>query len=216
MITLTQDQRNRLIFAAVATVVTLAVIWFGLIRLQLSQRARWQSQIAVAETKLNDSRRLTRSSDRFAEELATQQTALEEIESGMAPASQASYAWMRRKVNRFKEGEETAPHAGTETDQKLNKPYKVDVQDYSTPVIGEVGLLPAFPYQAASCSIRGSAFFHELGRFLADFENTFPYVRVQNLELFPSVSGTGPGEEPEKLTFNCDLVALVTKLSQSP
>ncbi len=215
MITLTQDQRNRLIFAAAATVVALAVIWFGLIRLQLSQRARWQSQIALAETKLNESKRLTRSSDRFAEELSTQQAALEEIESGMAPA-QGSYAWMRRKVNRFKEGEETASHAGTETDQKQNKPYKVDVQDYSTPVIGEVGLLPSFPYQAASCSIRGTAFFHELGRFFADLENTFPYVRVQNLELLPSVPGMGPGEEPEKLTFNCDLVALVTKLSQSP
>jgi hypothetical protein len=196
MITLTQDQRNRLIITAVATLVALAAIWFGLIRLQLKSRVGYRAAISQAEAKLKESERLVHSSDRFAQELAAQRAGLEEIESGMAPAGQA-YAWMIRTVNKFKE------------------PYKADIPNFSSPVIGEVGLLPAFPYQAANCTVRGTAYFHELGRFIADFENAFPYLRIQNFDLMP-LSGVLANEDQEKLEFKCDLVALISKSNPTP
>ena len=49
-------------------------------------------------------------------------------------------------------------------------------------------------------NLRGTAYFQDLGAFLADFENEFPYLRVQNLELEPAASGMQvPSEAPPEL-----------------
>jgi hypothetical protein len=52
----------------------------------------------------------------------------------------------------------------------------------------------------------GTAHYHELGRFISDFENEFPHVRLLNLgiELVPTSSG-----ERELLTFKMEIVTLV-------
>ena len=67
-----------------------------------------------------------------------------------------------------------------------------------------------FPYKAAIFNVRGTAYYHDLGKFLADFENAFPYLRVQNLELEPAAnsSATTTGEA-EKLAFKMEIVALI-------
>ena len=38
----------------------------------------------------------------------------------------------------------------------------------------DVNLLPNFPYKQATLTVAGTAHFHDLGRFLADFENQIP------------------------------------------
>ena len=78
-------------------------------------------------------------------------------------------------------------------------------------------MLPQFPYEAAIFSVRGTAYYHQFGKFLADFENRFPYFRVQNLIL-----GAGSGSESaagsdatatrtgdEKLNFSMVVIALI-------
>ena len=72
---------------------------------------------------------------------------------------------------------------------------------------GDVGLLAQFPYDAALFSVRGSAYFHDFGKFLADFENEFPYFRVQNISLTAGSEGAVGTEE--KLFFKMDVVALI-------
>jgi len=58
--------------------------------------------------------------------------------------------------------------------------------------------------------LRGTAYYHDFGRFVADFENAFPYMRIQNIELDPaSASAASPQQEPEKLSFRLEIVALV-------
>ena len=54
-------------------------------------------------------------------------------------------------------------------------------------------MLPKFPYQAASFGVKLAARYHDFGAFLADFENRFPYMRVQNLHLEPV--SAAPAEE---------------------
>src|SRR5262249_10267395 len=56
------------------------------------------------------------------------------------------------------------------------------------PEVGELGTLPKFPYQAASFGVKLSARYHDFGAFLADFENQFPDMRVQNVELQPDAT----------------------------
>ncbi|HTQ49209.1 MAG TPA: GspMb/PilO family protein, partial [Candidatus Acidoferrales bacterium] len=63
-----------------------------------------------------------------------------------------------------------------------------------------------FPFKEIRVTISGTAYYHELGKFLADFENSFPHIRVVNLALEP-VNATEAGNE--KLSFRMDIIALV-------
>ena len=92
--------------------------------------------------------------------------------------------------------------------------HEVSIIDVTRPSKGEVGLLAQFPYEAANFQVRGAAYYHDFGKFLADFENQFPYFRVQSLLL--GVSGESAlGAEPsarvgeEKLQFKIDIVTLI-------
>jgi hypothetical protein len=94
-------------------------------------------------------------------------------------------------------------------------------------------ILPEFPYKQAVFSISGRAYYAELGRFIADFENQFPTMRLMNLEISAVAAGTpggapgspppGPASsgppgstpestpnatDPEKLSFSVQVVAL--------
>jgi hypothetical protein len=94
-------------------------------------------------------------------------------------------------------------------------------------------IVPEFPYKQAVFSISGRAYYAELGRFVANFENQFPTIRLMNLEIsavaagspgnVPGASPTGPAAsappgsppestptsgDPEKLSFSVQVVAL--------
>jgi hypothetical protein len=84
-------------------------------------------------------------------------------------------------------------------------PYKVEIPQFSQLEQKDMNLLPKFPYKQASLRVGGKARFHDFGKFLADFENAFPYFRVLNLEMEP----TPLGDEKEKLTFSMDIIVLV-------
>ena len=102
------------------------------------------------------------------------------------------------------------------------------------PVIGPAELLPNFTYKSAAFTVRASAHFEDFGQFVADFENSFPYMRVQLVRLKPletqgasdnSVTAT-PGdrrselrairssqESPEQLTIDMKIITLIRPAS---
>ena len=97
--------------------------------------------------------------------------------------------------------------------RQFKAPYKVEIPQFSQlgpPV--DVNLLPNFPYKQATLTVAGTAHFHDLGHFLADFENQFPHVRLVNLSL--DANAASPAVEPETLSFKMDIVTLV-KLNPS-
>ena len=55
----------------------------------------------------------------------------------------------------------------------------------------------------------------DFGRFLADFENSFPYMRVQLMNVSPDVqqqsvgATTTPGDDGGKLRFNFRVISLI-------
>ena len=71
----------------------------------------------------------------------------------------------------------------------------------------DVSVLPDFPYKQATLTVAGSARFHELGRFLANFENQFPHIRLLNLSLDANVAAVSA--EAASLSFKMDIVTLV-------
>jgi hypothetical protein len=68
-------------------------------------------------------------------------------------------------------------------------------------------MLPNFPYKQATLTIGGTAHFHDFGKFVADFENQFPYMRLMNVTLEPA-SGVLAADK-ERLSFRMEIATLV-------
>ena len=109
-------------------------------------------------------------------------------EATLAPDRDA-YAWIISTINPF----------------ILNR-KGVSIYAYTQPDVSDQGLLSDFPYRWATFHLKGTGFYQEFGAFFADLENSFPYFRVQNLEVS---ANTGPGVEAEKLNFSFDLITPV-------
>jgi len=63
-----------------------------------------------------------------------------------------------------------------------------------------------FPYKQMRFTLTGVAYYHDLGKFIADFENKFPHCRVVNLSADAPGSMSANGE---RLNFRMDIITLV-------
>jgi hypothetical protein len=93
-----------------------------------------------------------------------------------------------------------------DTFRRFKAAYHVDIPTVGQPSQSDCDLIGDFPYKQIRFSLTGTAYYHDLGKFVADFENKFPHCRVLNLTADPSVGGPTSGE---KLNFRMDIVALV-------
>jgi hypothetical protein len=183
---LTKEKKQQLILTTVITLVCLAGWGFGLIRYQYGSLKELAAGKISAERKLEQMRKTVQQADRIAMDYADSKKTLAEMESDIASGD--LYSWMISTIRRFR------------------APYKVEIPAMSPmSAVVDVNLLPNFPYKQTSININGTAHFHDLGRFLADFENQFPHIRLTNLSLDLD-SGAG---EPEMLAFKMEVVALV-------
>jgi hypothetical protein len=140
------------------------------------------------QQKLREAEALMRRGDEISEKLRNRSELLAKREAGLAPDRDA-YAWLIDTMNGFVQS-----HKG------------VNIDSYSQPEVSDLGVVPKFPYRWATFHLRGTGYYHECGKFLADFENAFPYFRVQNLNVTASA---GAGMEAEKLGMTFDVVAPV-------
>ena len=182
---LSREKRKELIVVVLATVVVLSGLGFGLIKYQFSVLAGLEDKQAKVDRRLDEMQKMVKRADLTEDELAVASEQLAKLEETMA--SRDVFSWMVNTLRTFKQS------------------YKVDIPQVGQPVPGDVTMLPRFPYKQATLKVSGTARYHELGRFLADFENQFPHVRLLNLSITPaSVAG-----ERGSLSFNIDIVTLV-------
>lgn len=194
---LPKEKRDRLILVALGTGACLVAIWYGLISNQQKSLDEIGKQISEQKMKVTSAERLVASAAEVKKSADVMQAKLQVIEDGMASGDM--YSWIIQTMTKFCASR------------------KVDIPQFSREVTADVGILPKFPYRAAIFTVRGSAFFHDLGKFIADFENAFPYIRLQNLEIDPSGSSasnlpgnsTGGVADPEKLSFKMEIVTLI-------
>lgn len=195
---LPKDKRDRLILTLVSALVVLVALWQGVINLQNKALVDLKDKTSAEESRVNNAKKLVEDTDKIKKSLAEKAKELHAIEQGMASGDM--YSWIIMKINQFKVG------------------YDVDIPQFSREVPTEIGIFPKFPYRAAQFNIRGKAYYHEFGRFVADFENAFPYLRVQNIDLEPASSSvaTSTDEEnhSEKLAFRMEIVTLINPNAQ--
>jgi len=187
---LSKEKRDRLLLVVLGTAIAVAGLWYVMIKTQKRSLEQVKKQTLEQQSKVENAQRLVSSTAELQKKLDSSLHELKSIEDTMASGDM--YSWIILTINQFRADR------------------KVEIPQFSREVPGEVGILPKFPYKAALFNVRGTAYFHDFGKFVADFENTFPYIRVQNLELEPAAnsSSTSTGD-PEKLAFRMEIVTLV-------
>lgn len=182
---LSKEKRNQLIMVIAGILVVLVGLYWGLIRNQyasLAQISRGRAD-KVAELQRRGNAIKMSMSTVNEDKAAAQQLAQNETDI----ATGDYYAWCYDLIRRFKAN------------------YKVEIPSISEPVVSDVDIIPDYPYRQISLTLTGKAYYQDLGKFLADFENTYPHIRVTNLYLEPA-SAAGGGE---KLSFHFQIAVLV-------
>jgi Tfp pilus assembly protein PilO len=187
---LSKEKRNQSILALVCIVGVLALMWFNLIHPRYAALAQVVAAEKVSENKLENIKSSIKNADAVAGELANVTQTLSRAEDDTASGD--LYSWTYDTIRVFKTS------------------HRVDIPEVGHPDVGDVNLLPDFPFKQVKFSINGTACYHDLGKFIADFENAFPHMRMVNLEIQPD---TASGGNDEKLSFKMDIIALVKPAS---
>ena len=185
---LSRQKRSQLILAVVMTMAVVAGLHYTLIQPQSDRLTKLNAEKGEKAAILKKIRDTQKNSEQIQADLVVVGEMLKAREDDMAYGD--LYSTMITIISTFKQ------------------PYNVEIPTF-TPggPAAEVTMFPKFPYKQVSVTIGGTAYYSDLGQFIAAFENRFPSSRVLNLELAPA-SGTGP-EDKEKLQFKMDIVSLV-------
>lgn len=184
---LSKERKQKLLLVLIGTLGVLVGIWFALISWQQGRLAALAKERNERRIKLDTMTDTLERAAEIARAVEAGQQQLDEAESQMASGDH--YAWVINTIREFK-----AKHP------------RISIPQYSTILVEDTKLLPKFPYQQATLKVAGRAYYHDLGVFIADFENEHPYIRIENLEIDPA---SGEGGYSEKLAFRMDVVALV-------
>ena len=183
---LTKEQRDHLILAGLGTLLLVGLVIYGLIRPQYAAISKIKKQTDVARAELQQKKDVIKTANTVSNELAELTDKLGGAQSDLAVGDPA--VWIYDTIRNFK------------------AKYKVTVSVNSQLDIGQVDLLGHFPYKQLKVTAAGSAFYHDLGKFIADFENSYPHARVVNLTVDPA---GGTGDDAEKLSFRMEIIALI-------
>jgi hypothetical protein len=186
---LSKEKRNQLILVAFGALAALGLMWFDLIQPRyaaLKQAADGQN---TAERQLEGIQTAIKRANTVTADLASVTQTLSDVQSDIASGD--LYSWTYNTIRLFKSS------------------YQVNIPDIGHPDVETMDLLPSFPFKQVRFTVTGTAYYHDLGKFIADFENAYPHIRVVNLELQPA-DATGSNE---RLSFKMDVIALVQPTS---
>ena len=189
---LSKEKKLHLVLVALVTAGAIAGLWFGVISMQKAKLREIAQKSQNVQKDIDKMQRVAIGGGELEADLKAATNRLALIEEGMPSASGDLFSWIVSSIKQF------------------NVPsYKVDMPQFSAPAVSEVHIFSGFPYNQAVVSVGGTAFYWDFGKFVADFENHFPYARIQNLNLEPAFAANTTGDDREKLAFRMEIVALV-------
>ena len=177
-------KRNQLVLAIIGTVALISIVYFCLIHPQNDENAKLAAKTNTELARLELMKNTVKQSDLKASAAAEISTRLSQAEADVATGD--VFAWTYDTIRQFKSG------------------YKVEIPTVGQPVQSDVDMIRNFPYKQIKFSIMGIGYYHDLGKFIADFENKFPHMRVVNMTIDSASGGL-----PEKLSFRMEILALV-------
>jgi Tfp pilus assembly protein PilO len=200
---LSKEKRDRLILICILIAGIVGGLYTFVLGAQKEELATLQTQITGAKSKVDKADVLVRSSATIEARLTEAKKLIDSRQEKMAPPGQYYY-WFLKLIDQFRK------------DEKLDTSFIVDI---TQPEFVEGGLLPRFPYRAASFGLRLNGHFHDIGKFVAAVENAYPYFRVQNIRITPHGIGAAATKQPQpvakldntegKLTVELKIVTLI-------
>jgi hypothetical protein len=185
---ISKEKQAHLALVALATFGAIGAIWYFVISEQKNHIKNIAKACLNVEAEKAKEKRVVKTADALLGELQLATNHL--YSSEMSMPSGDVYSWVVSSIKQF------------------NVPsYRVTINQVGTPDVTDVRLIPGFPYTQVSVAINGSAYYYDLGKFIADLENQHPYLRVQNLYLDPNNSPDP--REHEKMFFKMEIINLV-------
>jgi len=180
---LSKEKRDQLILTGIGTLVVALAIWYLWISPRYTAIKNYTGQIGRQQDTLKDMADTISKAAAAADQLHDATNALVQAESDLASGD--PNAWIYDPIRHFKAR------------------YKVDITVGNQAAVEDVDLITGFPYKQLRFGMSGTGYYHDLGRFIADFENEFPHARIVNLRIEP------PSDATEKLNFRMDIITLV-------
>lgn len=181
---LSPAKRNQLIGVIAATLALMGLVYFALINPQNEKNRALAVEIGKQAAQLDQYTATIKKMDETTAALKALNLQLQRAEQDVAVGD--LYEWSVETMRNFKAGY-----------------HSVDVPSVGQPALSDCDLIGGFPYRQIRFSLMGTAYYHDLGKFISDFENKFPHCRVLNLVAAPMEGGG------EKLSFRMDIVALM-------
>lgn len=202
MSSISQEKRNQILLVVGGTLGICLLVWFYVIGSQNERLLNLQNETRRLDDQIYRAELRIRRARAVSSELAGLSRNVADAEARMIPVEQLNgRKWLFDKLVNF-----------------IKDKYDVRLTNLSNdPLTGDQFLLlPKFAYSAAAYDVEMRAFFHEFGRFLADFENSFPFMRIQNLAMWPVATASaaaGPtSDSPEELVNSDDLEQLTIRM----
>lgn len=182
--------RKRKVFAALIGGVSVLGILYGLlVRPQWVELETLRAEASNLALEVTRSRHAAEQAQAARQDMLGTSNTLAQIEARMVTGD--AYLWVVKTFERFQ------------------NTHDIRFNEIDPPELGKNQLLPPVPHQAARVTVSGSAAYHEFGKFLADFENTFPFARLDDLELQAPGSRGGTAPENEQLRFKMAVSVLM-------
>jgi Tfp pilus assembly protein PilO len=191
---LSKEKKQQLLAVVVVTLAIVIGLWFGLISMQKKSRLVFEKRTDEMKKKIIDADNKLKRQEEISELLETNRHELSQREASM-PTVPGAYPWLISVVNEY-----------------IKPPSSLSNFNTSPPGgAREVDLLPKFPYKCVSLPVTMMGLYNDFGKFLADFENDWPYLRVQNMVLAP-VGQTVSGDERLNVQFEVVSLTLTNKV----
>jgi hypothetical protein len=209
MTKLSKDKRDKLLLVIIAAVGVVAVLYFLVITDQKAELNALASKIDALNAKKSSSEKTIKRQADVQANLELQRKNLNAKQAEMPRPGEDS-RWFLRII-----------------DDRRSQ-FGLDIGDIKGPDNADPGILPKFAFKGVSFYVELIGVYTDFGRFLADFENSYPYLRVQLVSIetegrtrFPAPgalqplgtqvsTGTTPSNpDAQKLRFTFRVISLV-------
>jgi hypothetical protein len=184
------ETRSRVTAVGFTTIGLIALIWFTLVVALETKLQDREDKIASMQKTVEVTRTGIKLAENYRDDVERGSLMLHTYENDMAQGDDP-YRWLMG----FLRG--------------LEKRHHISIIESPRPQTVELNFPTRLSYETASYWIAGSARYHDFGAFLADLENSSPFIRLRNLSLDASTSGVTTEGESDKLSFRMEFVTLV-------
>ena len=182
-------KKQQLAGIAAGTILFSVVFWYFVIQSQKRTIEQQDKKVGEIRTQIETAKKNSRMLDRLEADFKVSKANLKKLEVLM-PSGDV-YRWL---VQAF---------------EGMQKTNWVTIFNIDPPRVEEVEIPPALPYKAALITVTGLAYYHDFGVFLANMENSMPFIRLQSLELKRAALADTGAADREQLSFAMELLTLV-------